>query len=444
MRVITKGWIKAALFLLLAGSAPQLFAQEEAGEKSKTVTAAKQYSKEMADLVAKPEVKRAFQVIVDLQKQTNEDHILLTEIQSAPYKEMARAAKYAEMMKAAGVDSIWTDNVGNVIGLRKGKSGKKTVVLEAHMDTVFPEGTDVKIKLRGDTLFAPGISDDTRGLAMVLTVLKAVNKAGIKTEANVLFIGTVGEEGQGDLRGVKNLFGDKAPAKIDAYIAIDGTDINRIAHRGLGSHRYRITFKGLGGHSSGSFGLANPHNALGRAIHYWAIGADKFTLEKGVRVTYNVGVIGGGTSVNSIPFESWMEVDMRSESPERLAGIDKLLQAAVQKGLAEENLMKHMGPDLTVSIKLIGDRPSGSVDANLPLVQRAIAATSAVHALPGLDVGSTNSNIPFSLHIPAVTMGSGGQSGGAHALGEWWKEDNSYLASQRALLLLLAEAGVVK
>ena len=164
MRAITKGWIKAALFLVLASSTQALFAQEDAAEASKVVTAAKQYTKEIAAIAAKPAVKKAFQAIVDMQQQTREDHILLTEIPAPPFKESVRAAKYAELLKAAGADSVWTDNVGNVLALRKGKNGKKTVVLEGHMDTVFPEGTDVKIKLKGDTLYAPGVGDDTRAL----------------------------------------------------------------------------------------------------------------------------------------------------------------------------------------------------------------------------------------------------------------------------------------
>jgi tripeptide aminopeptidase len=445
MSIIKKSTIKAAMFLLIAGAAPKLYAQEEAPEVKKIVIAGKQYSQEVSTIAGKSTVKKALQTIVDLQPQTLEDHILLTEIPAPPYKETVRAKKFAEMLKAAGADSVWIDTAGNVIGKVKGRKGKKTVALEGHMDTVFPEGTDVKVVHKGDTLYAPGISDDTRALAVVLTVLKAVKKADIKTDADMLFVGAVGEEGQGDLRGVKNLFSESRPAKIDSYIAIDGTSLDRIVHRGLGSHRYRITYKGLGGHSSGAFGLANPHNALARAIHYWVLDADKFTREKGVRVTYNVGVIGGGTSVNSIPFESWMEVDMRSESPERLAGIDKMLQDAVQKALAEENQMKRLGPNLTVDVKLIGERPSGMEDPSIPFVQRAIATASFLQASPSLGVGSTNSNIPISKGIPAVTIGSGGKSGGAHALGEWWLDDKkAYIATQRALLLLLTEAGVSK
>lgn len=404
----------------------------------------KKYINDMKALSARPAVKKAFQAIMDLEPRTLSDHILLTEIPAPPFKESKRAEKYAALLKAAGADSVWIDNVGNVIAKRRGRAGKKTVVLEGHLDTVFPEGTDVTVKHKGDTLYAPGIVDDTRALAIVLTILRAMEQTGMETEADVLFIGTVGEEGPGDLRGVKNLFSEKGPGKIDSYIAIDGWNPGSITYRALGSHRYRITFTGPGGHSSGAFGLVNPHNALGRAIHYWAVAADTFTRQPGVRVTYNVGVIGGGTSVNSIPFESWMEVDMRSESPERLAAIDKLLQAAVQRALQEENSMKRAGADLTVTAKLIGDRPSGALDTTLPLIQHAMATVQTLGGTPEMRGGSTNSNIPISKGIPAVTIGSGGAGGNAHALQEWWVNDKGYLGIQRALLLLLAEAGLVK
>ncbi|MCC9169026.1 M20/M25/M40 family metallo-hydrolase [Pontibacter sp. XAAS-A31] len=412
-------------------------------ETAQDVTINKRYANEIKALAKRPAVKTALQSVIDLETETRQDHITLTEIPAPPFKEEARARKYAQMLETAGLDSVWIDEVGNVIGRRKGKTGKRTVALEAHLDTVFPEGTDVGVKHKGDTLYAPGVGDDTRGLAVVLTIVKAMEKAGIATDADILFIGTVGEEGLGDLRGVKQLFSEKGP-KIDSYIAVEGGGVNRVTNRGLGSHRYRITFKGPGGHSSGAFGLVNPHNALGRAIHYFVINADKFTKE-GIRTTYNVGVTGGGTSVNSIPFESWMEVDMRSESPERVEGIDKLLQAAIQRALQEENQMKRKGPNLEVEVKLIGDRPAGKNDSSTALVQRAMAASKYLHTEPKLGVGSTNSNIPFSKGIPAVTIGAGGKAGGAHSLNEWWLQDEEARpAIQKALLLLLAEAGVSK
>lgn len=433
-KAFLSGFLSIGLSCYMAGS---LYAQN-----SVTASVDKRYQNEIKSITKKPTVKKAFQTIVDLEPQTRQDHITLTEIPAPPFKEEARAKKFAQMLQEAGADSVWIDEVGNAIARRKGRSGKKTVVLEAHLDTVFPEGTNVTVKQRGDTLFAPGVADDTRGLAMVLTVLRALEQNNIETESDVLFIGTVGEEGLGDLRGVKHLFSEKGP-KIDSYIAIDGGGLNRITHVGLGSHRYRITFKGPGGHSWGAFGLANPHSALGKAIYYFTTEADKFTRE-GARTSYNVGIVGGGTSVNAVPFESWMEVDMRSVSPERLEGIDQLLQAAVQKALKEENQTKRRGPELEVEVKLVGDRPSGELPVTTPLVQRTMAAIKYFNVEPQTSTGSTNSNTPIAKGVPAVTIGGGGTGSGAHSLDEWWLNEDGHLAIQRALLVLLAEANATK
>ncbi|GAB3880873.1 M20/M25/M40 family metallo-hydrolase [Spirosoma agri] len=427
----------AAFTLLLIGSAGQLLKAQPAP------TVDKRYLDEIKKLADQPAVKSAFQTFIDLEPQTKQDLITLTETPSPPFKEQVRAKKFAAMIKEAGADSVWIDDVNNVLAKRKGRSGKKTVVVEAHLDTVFPEGTDVKVKQKGDTLYAPGVGDDTRGLTAVLAVLKGMEKAGIETDADVLFVGAVGEEGLGDLRGVKHLLRKDGGIKPDAYIAVDGDGIGTITHRGLGSHRYRITFKGPGGHSYGSFGIVNPHSALGKAIYYFTADADKATRQ-GVKTTYSVSVIGGGTSVNAIPYESWAEIDMRSESPDKLNEVDQLLQNAVQKALKEENSIKRQGPDLTVDVKKIGDRPSGKTEATAAIVQRAMAVSTYLNAEPQLEVSSTNANTPISLGIPAVTIGSGGIGGGEHALNEWWLNDKGYLGMQRVLLLLLAEAGLNK
>jgi len=411
------------------------------GQGNQQPSVDKQYIKEMEALAKRPLVKKAMDAIIAMEGETKQDLISLTEIPAPPFKEEERAIKWAQMLRDTGIDTVWIDEEGNAIGRRKGTKGDRTVLIEAHLDTVFPEGTDVTVRERGDTLFAPGIVDDTRGLAVVLAIAKAINQAGIQTDADILFVGVVGEEGQGDLRGVKHLFREGGQ-KIDAYIALEGGGPDRVTYQGIGSHRYRVTFKGPGGHSFGAFGLANPHNALGRAIHYFAVDADEFTKE-GIKTTYNVGVIGGGTSINSIPFESWMEVDMRSESPERIEGIDHIFQAAVKRALEEENKMKRRGADLTVTVDMIGDRPAGGIDPGTPLVQRAMASSKFFNVEPRTVVGSTNANIPFSLGIPSVTIGAGGKSGGAHSLDEWWLSDEqSVPAIQRALLLLLAEAGL--
>ena len=431
------------IILLFIGSlilSNNIYAQEEdAGRSGKVET---QYMKEIDQLAKNKQIQVAFQSILAQNKRNREELIMLTEIPAPPFMEDKRAVRFALMLKEAGADSVWTDKVGNVIALRKGKKGKGRVGFDAHLDTVFPKETDVKVKIKGDTLFAPGIGDDTRGLVMVASVLRAMEVAKIETQSDILFIGSVGEEGLGDLRGVKHLFSDQSP-HLDSWISIDGGDIGRISTMGLGSNRYRITFKGPGGHSWGAFGLANPQHALGSAIHYFSKSADKFT-RTGARTSYNVGRIGGGTSVNSIAFESWMEVDMRSEFPGNLSQVDSILKASVQQALQEHNAMKRIGPALTVDIVKIGDRPSGELAETLPLIQRTMAAATYFGISPKVSRGSTNSNIPISRGIPAVTIGRGGKAGNAHALNEWWYDDQeSYKAIQLALLTLIGEAGII-
>ena len=401
-----------------------------------------EFREEVVEVSRAPRVISAFALVEEDVLNTRAQLIELTEIPAPQFKEGLRAERFADMLSVAGVDSVWIDEVGNVLALRKGRSGSRLVALDAHMDTVFPEGTDVTVKVRGDTLFAPGIGDDTRGLAMLLSIVRALNAAKIETDADLLFVGSVREEGIGDLRGVKHIFREDGPG-VDAWISIDGGAIGRISNMGLGSYRYKVTFKGPGGHSWGAFGLANPHHALGTAIDHFVEAADAFT-SRGAKTSYNVGRIGGGTSVNSIPFSSWMEVDMRSVSPVRLDSIDNILKQAVNRALDEQNALIRLGDSLTVDVELIGKRPSGELPADLPLVQRAMAASAFLGKRPGLTRGSTNSNIPISRGIPAVTIGRGGRGAHAHALNEWWLEGDSYRATQFGLLLLIVESGFVE
>lgn len=400
----------------------------------------KAYTKEIKKLSAEKQIQKAFETIEALEEQSQSDLILLTEIEAPPFKETKRAEKFKEMLKEAGADKVWIDAVGNVLALKRGTKGDRTVALDAHLDTVFPEGTDVKVKFKGDTMYAPGIGDDTRGLIVVLTTLRAMMKAEIQTEADLLFVGTVGEEGLGDLRGVRHIF-EAGEVKIDSWIGIDGGAIGRVNNKGLGSKRYKAIFKGPGGHSWGAFGLANPHHAIGKAISYFTEEATEFT-NTGARTSFNVGRMGGGTSVNSIPFESWMEVDMRSVSPERLDEIDAIFKSTMNRALADYNKGVKKGDLLTLELVPIGFRPSGEVAATAALVQRAMAATEFFDEEPRLTRGSTNSNIPISLGIPAVTLGRGGAGGNAHSLGEWWMNVNGADAIKLALLITVAEAGL--
>ena len=404
------------------------------------ITIEKKYTKAIERLVKNKKVKAAFEHIVSLETKTLERHIALTEIEAPPFKEEKRATVFAEYYRDLGMDSVWIDSEGNVLGLLLGSEGKQTVALDAHLDTVFPEGTNVKVRIENDTLYAPGIGDDTRGLSMLLTILETIKTNNIQPKDNLLFVGSVGEEGLGDLRGVKHLFRENGP-QIDSWIAIDGGNIGRVNNKGLGSYRYRVTFEGPGGHSWGAFGLGNPHHAMGEAIGNFVRASDIYT-EKGPKTSYNVGVVSGGTSINSIPFESIMEIDIRSIEPKRLDAMEVILKEAVKKALAHQNDLKRQGPDLTVKIDKIGNRPSGELSDTLPLIQRTLAATTHFGAEPFLTRGSTNSNIPITKGIPSVTIGRGGNGGKAHSLGEWWVNEEGYKAIQLALLIVLSETGI--
>jgi tripeptide aminopeptidase len=393
---------------------------------------------EVEALMARPDVQAALQFLEDTDAQTVADQIELTEIPSPPFGEAARGRRYAEMLRAYGADSVWTDPEGNVVALRRGTSGEHRVALAGHLDTVFPEGTDVTATVRGDTVIAPGISDNGRGIATVAAVLRAIGSADLRPAADILFIGTVGETGLGDLRGMKELFGPNGPG-IDAFVSIDASGDRHVVHKALGSRRYRITYRGPGGHSWRVFGFGNPQHALGQAIHRFdAEGSALVTLES--RDTYNVGRIGGGTSVNAVPMDAWMEVDMRSESPEQLMRLDALLNRVVQEVLEEHNARRTGGDELTLEVELVGDRPSGELDASTPLVQRARAVTEYFGHEPSLERSSTDSNIPISRGIPAFTTGGGGIGLNHHAMTESWVNENGARGIQRVLLIIMAEA----
>ena len=426
---ITSSTLFALAAVLVAGLSP-LSAQNLAPA----------YAQEARELAVHPQVAEALEIAEQLDAWSLDRLIELTEIPAPPFLEEARGRRFAELLNQFGADSVWTDSEGNVIGLRRGRGGERTIGFGGHLDTVFPEGTEVTVRQVGDTLFAPGIGDDTRGLVVVLTALRAMEDAGVETQDDVLFVGVVGEEGLGDLRGMKHLFREANEAP-DVWIDVDGGGLSRLVTMGLGSVRYRITFSGPGGHSWGAFGLPNPAHAMSRAVRYFQDVADTLT-RSGPRTSYNVGRIGGGTSVNSIPAETWMEVDMRSESPESLDRIEQVFLEAMNRALDEENQLRRTGPALTVDNRKVGDRPSGSLESSIPLIQRALATTEVFGVKGELARSSTDSNIPIALGVPAVTIGRGGVGGEGHSPGEWWINRDGYLAIQRALLLVVAEAGL--
>ena len=371
------------------------------------------------------------------------DIVTLTEIPAPPFKEDRRGAAYLDRLRRTGLADVERDEVGNVMGLRRGTGGGPLVAIAAHLDTVFPEGTDVRVKRDGTRLSAPGIGDDTRALAVLLAMIRGLDAAGVETAGDILFVADVGEEGLGDLRGMKYLFSKgKYAGRIKAFVAIDGAGSgNEITTGALGSKRYRVTFKGPGGHSYNAFGLVNPAFALGRGI-------DKFQAMKvpsSPRTTFNVGVMGGGTSVNSIPYESWMEIDMRSESRAELEKLNETFIGLMHEAADEENRARSTADGrITVDLKLIGDRPSGETPPTADIVQVASAVVRAMGMTPQLTIGSTDSNIPISLGIPAITVDSGGRGDRAHALDEWIDVDkiSSVRGIRTALAILLTLAGL--
>ncbi len=371
----------------------------------------------IATLLANPAFQAAAATLAAEHERIVEDGITLTEIPSPPFGEEIRAAAYREMLAAHRLEDVETDEIGNVMGLRRGTGNGPLLVVAAHLDTVFPAGTDVKVKREGTKLFAPGIGDDTRSLAVLLGFIRALDGAGIKTSSDILFVGDVGEEGLGDLRGVRHLFTKgKYRDRIKNFITVDSPDMTNIAVGGIGSKRYRVTFRGPGGHSFGAFGLVNPMYAMAQAMTEFA----KTQVPAKPRTTYAVSVTGGGTSINSIPNEVFMDVDMRSQDATELARLEARFKSIVAEAVATENNARSTrAGEITAELTLVGDRPAGATDMDSELVRFATAAYHAQGFAPAHEFSSTDANIPMSLGIPAIRIGSGGSSGRAHSLDEW-------------------------
>jgi acetylornithine deacetylase/succinyl-diaminopimelate desuccinylase-like protein len=349
------------------------------------------------------------QVIADL--------VRITETPAPPFKEQVRAELFAAMLRDAGLADVTIDNEGNVLALRPGTHEGPVFVVSAHLDTVFPEGTLIKVTRDGDRLMAPGIGDDSLGLASILAWVRALAANDIATRQSILFVGTVGEEGAGDLRGVRHLFtkGEYA-GRIGGFLSIDNADAARIVHASVGSRRYRLAFKGPGGHSYGAFGIVNPMAAMAETVR----GLYLINVPSDPKTTYAASVVSGGTSVNSIPDEILLEVDMPSGDPAALAALEQSMLAAAQAAVDGENSARSVATG-TISLdpQLIGDRPAGTTPADHPLVRDAMAAVTAAGFAPRLDASSTDSNIPMSLGIPALTVGTGAGGGRTHSVDEY-------------------------
>lgn len=360
------------------------------------------------------------------------EQIRLCEIPAPTFAEQKRGLELKAVFTRLGLKNVRTDAVGNVLGERPGKAASPHLVMVAHLDTVFPIETDVKVTRDGSWLKGPGIGDDCRGLAVLIGVVRALDEAGVATEGPITFVGNVAEEGLGNLLGTKTLFSDTLKGKIDRFVSVDGAGME-MTRVGVGSFRYRLAYKGPGGHSYGAFGRVNPIHALGRAIAEIA----EFQVAQGPKTTFNVGRIGGGTSVNSIPFEAWAEVDMRSHDKASLDALHARFLAAADAAAAAENKRWGNGT-ITVVKEVVGVRPPGETKATDYIVQAAESVTRALGAAIEWSTTSTDSNVPMSLGIPAITIDGGGDGKDAHALTEAFDTTDSWKGTQRALLLAVA------
>ncbi len=375
-------------------------------------------------------------------ERTVDDIITLTQIEAPSFQEATRAATFMEMARAHGLSDLEIDAEGNVTGIRRGIGNGPLICIAAHLDTVFPPGTDLTVRREGTKLFAPGVGDDTRGLAVLLAWLRAMDAAKIRTRADILFVADVGEEGRGDLRGMRHLFQKgRYKDRITTFITVDSPDMGRIATGGVGSKRYRIAFNGPGGHSYGAFGLVNPMYAMAEAVTRLS----RLNVPKRPKTTFSASVTGGGTSINSIPNSVWTEFDLRSESAEELGRLNTDFLELMKAAVATENMTRstRMGA-IEADIAQIGDRPAGHTDETCELVRLAHAAITA-HGFPvGCEASSTDANIPMSLGIPAIKIGSGGTGGRAHSLEEWIdvEPETSVRGMAAGLATLLAVAGV--
>lgn len=381
-------------------------------------------------------VRDAFRLLADRAEAFTAAQIQLCEIPAPPFGEGPRAEYFRDELRKRGLLDAKLDGIGNCVALRPGRSDTPLVVISAHLDTVFPAGTDCTVRQERGRLFAPGIGDDGCGLTALLAIAEALNECRIETEGSLLFVGTVGEEGEGNLRGARFLCekGEWA-GRISSFISFDGPGVVRITHAALGSRRYHLQFRGPGGHSWGDFGVVNPIHALGRVIGKLAA----YPAPIDPRTTYNVGQIEGGRGVNVIPAQASIDVDLRSADADELLRLDAYFRRVAREGAGEENSQRRAGsPPLELDLRLTGERPGGETALDSAIMRIATEATLAVGSQPVFERSSTDANVPISLGIPAVTLGGGGTSGNTHTLDEWYDPRGREEGLKRGLLVALA------
>lgn len=394
---------------------------------------------QVPDLLQRPAVAAALEALRTGNAWTLDQQASLCAIPAPPFGEAARAAEYRRRFEALGLRTTRLDEVGNVIAERPGVGQGPRVLLSAHLDTVFPDTTDVTVTRDGERLRGPGITDNCRGLAVLLAVARAMRDAQVRTAGTVVFVGTVGEEGEGNLRGVRHLVDQQSAGRIDLFVAVDGAGLSATT-RAVGSTRYRVTIRGPGGHSWSDFGIPNPVHALGHAIGRIAL----IPVPYAPRTTFSVGQVEGGTSVNAIAAQATMVVDLRSESPAALDTLDRRFRRAVAQGVeAEHQRWPGQGSRLSVEIQPIGRRPAAAQSDTSAVVRATVAAADRLGFIPALGSGSTDANYPMSLGIPSVTLDGGGSGAGSHSPHEWYEDGrDGWKGPQWALLLVLSLVGV--
>ena len=425
----------------------------------------------MEELLKCTDVQEALQFLREDDERTLREHLEMCQIPAPSYEEEEKAEYVRKKMVDAGLSDVHIDEVGNVLGTWKGTGNGPRIMIAGHTDTVFPRETDLTLKKEGERYSCPGIGDDTRAVAELLSLARAMNATGIHGEGDIIFCANVCEEGLGDLRGIKHAFKDMSKTTVsqkteatenvqasgktddmksftfanelenhyDGFVSIDDKNTSGIIYQAVGSERYLVTFHGTGGHSFTGFGIPNPIHAMGRAIAK----ISDFQTPKNPKTTFSVGVINGGTSVNVIAAECSMLVDMRSVDAGELEKLSVKFHQAIENAVQEENARwEDKDNRITVTFEQKGKRPAGTQDKSCQIVQAANAANQAL-GMETLYIGaaSTDANIPISLGIPAITVGWGGKGGGEHTIHEWYEHTESWKGPQRDLLLLLALSG---
>ncbi len=413
--------------------------------KLSTTSAQQKAGTPVAELARNDSVKRALDWLAKNTAWITDEQARITEIPAPSFQEAQRAAYLRRALAACGL-RVRTDDIGNVIGERPGSTDDQVVLLVAHLDTVFPADTDVHVRRERGMLYAPGIADNGAGLSSLLGVARALNEAKVKTRRTIVFAGDVGEEGEGNLRGVRQLV-EGYGNRVTAVIALDGASIDYVVTQALASRRIEITVTGPGGHSWTDFGVPNPINALARGISRFL----KLTMPVTPRTTFNIGEIEGGGSVNTIPARAAIKVDIRSEQEKEIVRVESALRDSIRTGIQEEmdaskvrGIASADGGGLDMQSRALGVRPGGELPANSPLLQAVTEADRFVGNRSRQERSSTDANVPLSMGIPAIAMGGGGRAGGAHTSGEWYDPDGRELGLQRILLTLLSTAGIEK